>query len=235
MAMRGCGCFTKEILMRRWLAKLVIGLYLTATFGGIAAHAMNFGTSTHPAMYYFVWDMFCGWAAHEIRYHIVAEGESGTYYDLTSPPWSTFAPYGDLARAQYDVLGNALHKIAINTLKHTDHEPIRRILIAEEVWPKKYNLPDDLWAMRFDEPKDPHSYFWLKTTLDGDGTLVSHNSDYLSYLYTKTIANNPRLRADTQRGKPFFAVDPVHRTQSSGFGSDSYMGAETTWGRPSAN
>ena len=221
--------------MRRWFAKLTIGLYVSALFLGISAHAMNFGTSSHPAMYYFVWDMFCGWAAHEIRYHVVAEGESGTYYDVSQGPWSTFTPYGDLSRAQYDVVGNALHKMALNTLRHTDHEPIVRILVAEEVWAKKYNISDHMWEMRFDEPKDQKSYFWLRTVLGPDGTVYSHRPNYLSYLYTKTIANNPRLQADTQRGKPFFAISPIHRTASSGIGSDSYMGSETTWGQPSAN
>ena len=221
--------------MRRWFAKLTIGLYVSALFLGIGAHAMNFGTSSHPGMYFFVWDMFCGWAAHEIRYHIVAEGESGTYYDVSQGPWNTFTPYGDLSRAQYDTVGNALHKMALNTLKHTDHEPILRILVAEEVWPKKFNLPDHIWKMRFDEPKDPKSYFWLKTVLSPDGTVLDHRPNYLAHLYTKTIANNPRLQADTLRGKPFFAVSPALRTASSGMSSDSFRGAETTWGRPSAN
>lgn len=220
--------------MRRWFAKLTIGLYVSALFLGIGAHAMNFGTSSHPGMYFFVWDMFCGWAAHEIRYHIVAEGESGTYYDVSQGPWNTFTPYGDLSRAQYDTVGNALHKMALNTLKHTDHEPILRILVAEEVWPKKFNLPDHIWKMRFDEPKDPKSYFWLKTVLSPDGTVLDHRPNYLAHLYTKTIANNPRLQADTLRGKPFFAVSPALRTASSGMSSDSYRGTETTWSQPSA-
>ena len=221
--------------MRRWFAKLTIGLYVSALFLGISAHAMNFGTSSHPGMYYFVWDMFCGWAAHEFRYHLVAEGESGTYYDVSQGPWSTFTPYGDLNRAQYDTVGNALHKMALNTLKHTDHEPILRILVAEEVWPKKFNLSDRLWSLRFDEPKDPKSYFWVKTVLGPDGTVLSHRQNYMSYLYTKTIANNPRLQADTQRGKPFFAINPAHRAASSGISSDSFRGDEFFSGQPSAN
>ena len=221
--------------MKLWFAKLTIGLYLSMSFIGIAAHAMNFGTASHPAMYYFVWDMFCGWAAHEIRYHVVAEGESGAYYDVSQGPWSTFKPYGDLSRAQYDILGNGLHKIALHSLKNTDHEPILRIIVAEEVWPKKFNLPESLWNMRFDEPKDPKSYFWVRTTMDGDGTILSHRPNYLSYLYTKTVANNPRLQADTQRGKPFFAVSPIHRTAASGGGNSTYMGTETAWNSPSTN
>ncbi len=221
--------------MRRWFAKLTIGLYVSALFLGITAHAMNFGGSSHPAMYYFVWDMFCGWTAHEIRYHVVAEGESGTYYDVSQGPWSTFTPYGDLSRAQYDAAGNAHHKMALNTLRHTDHEPIVRILVAEEVWPKKFNLPDHVWNLRFDEPKDPKSYFWLKTVLDPEGNVLSHRPTYLSVLFTKTIANNPRLQADTMRGKPFFAVNPGYRSASSGISIDSTAGAEAIWDHPSAN
>ena len=144
-------------------------------------------------------------------------------------------PNGDLSRAQYDILGNGLHKIALHTLKTTDHEPILRIVVAEEVWPKKFNLPDPLWNMRFDEPKDPKSYFWVRTTMDGDGKILSHRPNYLAYLYTKTIANNPRLQADTQRGKPFFAINPTLRTAASGGNHSTYIGTETDWGSPSAN
>lgn len=221
--------------MKHALAKLTIGLYLSALSLGIVAHAMNFGTSVHPAMYYFVWDMFCGWSAHEIRYHVVAEGESGTYYDVSKGPWSTFSPYGDLSRSQYDAAGNSIHKMAINTLRQTDHEPILRILIAEEVWPKKFNLPDYVWNLRFDEPKDPKSYFWLRNELTPDGKVITNRPTYLSYLFTQTVANNPRLQADTVRGKPFFAIEPSQRTSATGNYRDSYMGSESVWNRPSAN
>ena len=221
--------------MRRWLAKLTIGVYLTALSAGIAGHAMNFGTSVHPAAYFFVWDMFCGWSAHEARYHLIAEGESGDYFRLSPAPWNTFAPYGDLERDQYDTMGNAHRKIALNTLNHTDHEPIVRILLVEENWPKKYNLPDHLWAARFDEPKDPHSYFWLKTIMAGDGTMMQSNRDFVSHLSNQMILDNPRLKADTVRGKPFFAVNPAHRSSVSGSGDDSFSGTQTAWSRPSAN
>jgi len=222
--------------MRRWLAKLTIGVYLTALAAGIAGHAMNFGTSAHPAIYYFVWDMFCGWSAHEVRYHLIAEGESGAHYRLSPAPWSTFAPYGDLERDQYDAMGNAHAKIAMNTLRHTDHEPIVRILLIEEAWPKKYNLPDHLWAARFDEPKDPHSYFWHKMTMSADGAVLQSNRDFVSQLTAQTIYDNPRLKADTVRGKPFFAVNPAKRNAVLAAESDdSYGGSESAWDRPSAN
>jgi hypothetical protein len=219
--------------MRRWLAKLTIGAYLTALAVGIACHAMNFGLSSHPAMYYVVWDMFCGWSAHEQRYHLIAEGESGNYYKLSPAPWHTFAPYGDLERDQYDSVGNAHPKIALNTLRHTDHEPITRIFLVEESWPKKYNLPEHLWVARFDEERDPHSYFWLRTTYAEDGSVLQHNGDYINYLISQSITDNPRLKADTVRGKQFFAVDPIYRNNS--VGADSYHGSDNQWLRTNAN
>jgi hypothetical protein len=221
--------------MQRWLAKLTIGVYLTALSLGVACHAMNFATSSHPLAYYFVWDMFCGWSAHEIRYHLIAEGESGAYYRLSPAPWNTFKPYGDLERDQYDAMGNAHRKIALNTLRHTDHEPIARILLVEENWPKKYNLPDHLWAARFDEPKDSHSYFWLKTVMSGDGIVLQSNPDFVAHLTNRMIMDNPRLKQDTVRGKPFLAVNPAHRGSVSGHGDDSIGGAAAVWNRPSAN
>lgn len=198
--------------MKKLWAKCVIGTYLTALSVGIVCHAMNYGLGSHPAMYFFVWDMFCGWAAQEVRYHLVAEGESGNFYRLSPPPWNTFAPYGDLDRDQYDVVGNCHARIAVNTLRHTEHEPMVRVLLIEEAWPKKYNLSDNAWAMRFDEPKDPHSYFWHRATYDTDGTPRHLGPDYISHLLTQSIIENPRLKADSLRGKPFFAVDPSHRS-----------------------
>jgi hypothetical protein len=213
--------------MRRWFAKVTIGLYMSAMIAGIAAHAMNFGTNSHPAMYFFVWDMFCGWSAHEIRYHLIAEGESGAYYDITEGPWGTFTPYGDLSRAQYDILGNLLPKIALNILKHTDHEPISRIHVAEEVWPKKFNLPDHLWKLRFDEPKEPKSYFWVLSSLDAEGRVITSRPNFLTHLHHQTIVNNPRLQADTQRGRPFFAIDLSHRSVAFAGGESTYTGTDS--------
>lgn len=219
--------------MNRWLAKLTIGSYLGALALGLVCHAMNFGLSSHPAMYYVVWDMFCGWSAHEIRYHLIGEGESGAFYRLSPAPWNTFAPYGDLERDQYDAIGNAHARIAMNTLRHTEHEPIHRIFVVEEAWPKKYNLPDHLWAHRFDEEKDPHSYFWLKTVFCGEGMVIQANRDYVANLIEQTIADNPRLKADTLRGKPFYAVDPVHRSTMA-IGAGTYTGSAML-DNPSAN
>ncbi len=201
--------------MKRWFSSLFIGLYLTAMSLGIASQTMNFGSTFHPVMYFFVWDMFCGWSSHEIRYHVVGEGESGTYYELTPGPWKQFMPYGDLARAHYDVLGNAQRSMALNALKRTDHEPMRRIVMIEEVWPKHYNMSDQAWAARFDEPKDPLAYYWQRSEMAEDGTVLGHVPEYLSYLRMKSVSDNPRLIDDLHRGRDHFVLSPYQRVASN--------------------
>ena len=197
--------------MKRWLSHAAISLYLAAMGIGIVSHTLNFGSSSHPVMYFFVWDMFCGWSSHEIRYHLIGEGESGTYYELAPGPWNSFMPFGDLARLHYDVLGNSHRKMALNTLKHTEHEPIHRVIMIEEVWPKKYNFSDAMWARRYDEPKDPMSYFWQRFEMTGEGRVISFVPDYLTYLNTKCVANNPRLRDDIQRQQQHYILTPNQR------------------------
>jgi len=201
-------------MMKRWCSNVVIGVYLTAISAGLVAQTMNFATTSHPIMYYFVWDMFCGWSSHEIRYHVIGEGESGTYYELAPGPWKQFMPYGDLARSHYDVLGNSHRKMALNALAHTDHEPIHRVVMIEEVWPKKYNMSDYSWSRRYDEPKDPISYFWQRSEMNEFGDVLSNVPDYLSYLRTSTVADNPRLIRDLHQGRDHFVLSPHQRMSS---------------------
>ena len=197
--------------MKSWFSKLVIGLYLSALSAGIVIHALNFGNASHPVMYYVVWDMFCGWSSNEIRYHVIGEGESGTYYELAPGPWTRFTPFGDLDRVHYDVLGNSHRRMALNALKRTDHEPMRRVIMLEEVWHKKYNLSDRIWGMRFDEPKEPMSYYWQRAAMLEDGTVTEAYPDYGNYLNQKAIAANPRLIQDLHIGKEHYVLNPSYR------------------------
>lgn len=197
--------------MRRWITHLFIAGYLGALATGIGIQTLKFGSGSHPLAYFFVWDMFCGWSVFEARYHLIAEGESGTYYWLSPGPWGEFSPYGDLTRNHYDYYGNGLLRMAMNTARHTDHEPLQRILFIEECWPKKYNLPDELWAMRFSEPKDPMSYFWLRDVYSADGERLEQRVDFLRQLHAESIYQNPRLKADSARGRPLFLLSPGER------------------------
>jgi hypothetical protein len=161
--------------MKRLLAVGTIVAYLGVLLAGLGSHALNYRTSAHPTMYFIVWDMFCGWSAYEDRTHIIGQGESGRYYDLASAPWGDYRPFGDVARHHYDPFAAHSGVLAQSTLRHTEHEPIQQIFIVQEMWAKKFNLPDKLWNERYPEPKNPHSYFHVRKILGPGGQVQADN------------------------------------------------------------
>jgi hypothetical protein len=194
--------------MKRLLASAFIAAYLFALSMGVFCHAVNYKVGSHPAMYFVVWDMFCGWAAHSTRMHVLAEGESGAVYELAPGPWGEYKPFGSLGRRHYDSLALSSANLAMNCLRHTKHEPIARIFIVEENWPKKYNLPDSIWEKHFDGPKEKHSYYQTRYILSEKGMVLRANPNWFSKQANLAIADNPRLQAESRRGKAFFAVSP---------------------------
>ncbi|QDU37819.1 hypothetical protein Mal4_21360 [Maioricimonas rarisocia] len=201
--------------MKKWLTSLGIAGYLALLGYGIACHTLGFNTYSHPGMYFLVWDMYCGWGTYENRLHVIGEGASGRYYELTPAPWGEFHPFGRIGRQNYDP--NALHvgRMGLNTLRYTDHEPIDRIIVIEENWPKKYNLPDHLWARRYDEPKDPQSYYHLRAVFDTEGKLVRRNPVWENVLAQRNVLDNPRLMSDMTKGRPYVVLDPSLRNRSA--------------------
>lgn len=190
--------------MKRWFAVLAIAGYLGSLCAGLACHTLSTGAARHPAMYYVVWDMFCGWGSYSTRVHMVAEGASGTYYELTPSPWGDFNPYGSLARINYDRVGIYLPKFAGNVLRHTKHEPITQVFVIEELWPKKYNLRDDVWTRVHGGQKDVHSYYNLWAVLNADGQPSQVYPNWMSKQSIFSISNNPRLHAEASRSRSFF-------------------------------
>ena len=120
--------------MRRLIACGVIGVYLFALAFGVFSHAVGYKSSSHVGMYFIVWDMYCGWSGYEVRHHIIAEGESGKYYELTPPPWGEFVPFGSAERHHYDGSTVYTGQITAHILAHTDHEPITQVVLVEESW-----------------------------------------------------------------------------------------------------
>lgn len=198
--------------MVKRLSALFIAVYLGILGYGLAAHAIGYKTYQHLGMYFIVWDMYCGWTGWESRTHLVGEGESGTYYELEPGPWGEICLFGDIGRRHYDSTGLHALTLARNTVAHTAHEPIVRYLTIEEAWAKKYNLPDNLWAQRYDEPKQFRSYHRIRSAYDGDGTQIAGNPNWQSWLHTQAIANNPRLQNDVQKRTPFITTDNFARS-----------------------
>ena len=206
--------------MKRLLTHTFIAAYLSALSWGILSHTVSFGTTSHPGMYYVVWDMFCGWSSYSSRNVIIAQGESGKYYELAPGPWGEFQPFGSIGRRHYDVNGGHAPKLALNALRQTKHERITRIIVIEEVWAKQYNLPDKLWNRQFDEPKDIHKYYQVRHVFTPDGGIVRSYPSWLGLQYTLAVSDNPRLKAEQRSGKPFF----VYRPQRGGRRVGSTLG-----------
>jgi hypothetical protein len=192
---------------RTWIAGGFIAAYLTAIGFGLFCHTFRWNLGLHPMMYYVVWDMFCGWAAYECRYHVIAEGVSGRHYQVLPGPWGDFRPFGDISRHHYDPDAASATRMAMNVLRHTRHEEITRLFVVEENWPKKFNMPDDQWAARWDEPKDPKRYYTLRQVVTPEGVLLQAYDNFYVQQGQQAVLANPRLAAEATRSQPFYAVN----------------------------
>ena len=187
-------------------ASLFIIGYLTALAGGVAANTFSYGATAHPLMYFLVWDMFCGWSAYESRMRVIGEGVSGQFYTVSPGPWGELRPHGDLGRQHYDASGAHCARMALNTLAHTQHEDLTRLFVVEEVWPKKFNMPDDGWAARWDEPKQRSRYYNLRHVVTPEGAILQTFPDWFSHQGHLVALANPRLAAEYSRSKPFMTL-----------------------------
>jgi len=190
--------------MKRTIAISTIVLYLGSLACGIASHTLQFGNAAHPAMYYVVWDMFCGWSGYETRNHLIAQGASGQYYRLTPVPWGDYQPYGPANRIDYDSFAMHGGAIARNILRNTEHEPIQQVYLIEENWSKRYNIPDYLW--RFEEPKEKHSYFHTRVTYNGDCEAIDAKMSWHSAIQAHHLNTNARLAQLRKNSRKVFAV-----------------------------
>ncbi len=194
--------------MKRWLVNLFIAGYLSVLGYGLAAHYVSYNVYASLAMYYIVWDMYCGWDCFETRRHLVAEGESGTYYDA-SPYWRELCPFGADERRHYDYDATHSGTIATNVLRRTDHEPIVRVLLVDEMWSKKYNLPEPLWRLRYEEPQQKRSYYYIRGQFRPDGVALERYRNWTNELAFQAMMNNPRSRDEIARSRPYVTSETL--------------------------
>jgi len=197
--------------MARRAAVAFIVCYLGILGYGLSAHTIGYKTYANLGMYFIVWDMYCGWGGWETRHQILAEGESGQYYDVGSPPWGEVCVYGGPDRRHYDMYGLHFHRMANNVARHTEHEPFVRYLVVEEAWSKKYNLPERLWAQRFEEPKEQRTYRRILSAYEGDGECIASNPSFSNWLMGLALGDNPRLQKDMTIHTPFMTTDQFSR------------------------
>lgn len=190
---------------RKFFAVSFIAIYLCYLSWGIAAHTLKLGSNIGPLNYFVVWDMFCGWSAWDMRTHIIAQGASGQYYDVKEP-WGAFTPFGSQPRIQYDSTGDLMSSHIRNILRHTDHEPIDRVYVVEEVWPKQYNLPPNLYAQYFERPNDRISYFHLRGVATENGEALAAFPSWHDQQSIASFYENPRLKRQARQGTQMFST-----------------------------
>jgi len=198
-------------MIKRWLAGVFIVSYLSALGFGIVSHALAFQQNSHPMMYFVVWDMFCGWSAYASRTHVIAEGESGKFYQLTPTPWGEYHPYSNLGRQHYDPFSSHCHRIGSNVLRQTNHEPINRMYVVQEAWAKKYNVPDAVWNRLYEEPKDKHSYYHVRGVYTPQGQAIELNDSWMNYQNMVSVADTRHLQYATSKSRPMYDTTVGHR------------------------
>jgi hypothetical protein len=208
----------------KWSAGLFIGCYLAVLSSGIVGHAMKIGLAGNALSYFVVWDMFCGWQAYDQRTHLIAESESGRYYDMREP-WGEFQPFGSLGRIQYDVYSHMIPKHIDHILSHTRHEPIDAVYVVQEVWPKQYNLPERLWKQNFGRERDKISYYHLRAVCNKHGGVLTLNPDWINQQRLNSISDNPRLRHEVRQAHSSFGAWYAPTAQTSGHGLRQSLGA----------
>lgn len=221
--------------MRRWFVGCFIAAYVSALGFGITCHAVRMGVFIHPAMYFIVWDMYCGWSAYNHRHRVVAEGVSGTYYDLNPAPWGSFRPYDRLDRLQYMLDLDKQAKVAVQVANHTRHEPFSRMFIIEESWAKQFDLPDYIWKAHNAIRRSPHTYTKIAVEMSGNGEIMNIFPNWLETQGRQMVTDNPRLQQEIRGSKSFWMVDEHRDAGNRYFSPSEPADAIRAVGSPTAN
>jgi hypothetical protein len=203
-------------MKRRLINAAICGYVCALVFGfGCVATQVRF---LWPPFYFLTFDMYGGWSGYDCKMQIIGEGESGRFYVLSPGPWGPFNPYSErLSRQCYDQIFEYGHRLARPGLAHTQHEPILRIFVVEQEYPKKFNLSNAQYQAYFLKPKPDRIYSHLRMVLSPDGEMLQQSPTWLRYQDNLSISDNPRLVAQATSKRPFV----WSAVQSPGPGGDS--------------
>jgi hypothetical protein len=153
---------------------LFCAAYLLATAWFAVRHVLGDSLS-HPAAYFFTWDMFPGYATETSRRMVVGHTRDGRFVKLLPDNLHRFR-WGindDVSRIDIDRNPRNLERAIERSLGeyNRDHakSPVKSVLVVEQYWPSRFNLPDDLYRETYGEP-NPHRWYWrfLEVPIDTD-------------------------------------------------------------------
>lgn len=193
--------------MKRRLQNGVIAAYILCFVGGFLAMSLHLAVPGQTFVYFVTFNMFSGWSCFEARMHVIGQGESGTFYQLSPGPWAEFHPYGSLARQHYDPHLENGWPFAENVLRHTTHEPIVRVIVIEEEYPKRLNIPAAQYEAYYNKPKIAQRYFSTRCVMDSHGYVLSQQPEWLRIQDQVSLLDNPRLISEADQHRAVELTD----------------------------
>ncbi len=189
--------------MKRWIVNAGIYGYLAALLFGFLCVACQVQFFSVP-MYFLTFNMYGSWSGYDCKMQVLGEGQSGRFYVLSPGPWGEFDPYSShVPRQSYDQAFEYGSILARPALAHTKHEPILRIFVIEQEYPKKFNLTDAQFEAYYGKPKPQRIYSHTRMVMSPEGEILSSAQTWLRYQDNLSIVDNPRLVTDATRSRPF--------------------------------
>jgi hypothetical protein len=157
---------------------LFCAAYLLATAWFAIRHVLGDSLS-HPAAYFFTWDMFPGYATESSRRMIVGYTRDDRFVKLLPDESHRFRWGINDEVSRFDVDRNDVNfKTAIaRSVRDYNREhrraPVDKVLFVVQYWPSRFNLPDDLYRRAYGEP-NPHRRYWqsYEVSIDKEGRVV---------------------------------------------------------------
>lgn len=150
--------------MRRAAVILVCVTYVAISLAFGVRHLLG-DSSSHPTAYFFTWDMFPGYATESSRRSMLGATESGRHVRLLPAANHHFrwGIHGNVQRIDVDRRPrNSLPQLTVQKdayNKQHPEDPIINVVIADQYWPAKFNLPDDIYESHYGQP-NPHRKYW---------------------------------------------------------------------------
>jgi hypothetical protein len=158
----GSSAFARRI--RRAGVLLFCAAYLLTTAWFTLRHVLGDSLS-HPVAYFFTWDMFPGYVTESSRRMVVGHTQDERFVKLLPSESHRFRWGINNEVSRLDVDRNAKNlewAIEQSVGEYNDahsKSPIKSVLIVEQYWPSRFNLPDDLHREHYGEP-NPHRRYW---------------------------------------------------------------------------
>ncbi|HET6325383.1 MAG TPA: hypothetical protein VFG04_11960 [Planctomycetaceae bacterium] len=189
--------------MKRWIVNAGICGYLAALLFGFLCVACQVQFFSVP-MYFLTFNMYGSWSGYDCKMQVLGEGQSGKFYVLSPGPWGAFNPYSSrLSRQCYDQVFEYGKFLARPGLSHTQHEPILRMFVVEQEYPKKFNLSDAQYQAYYEKPNPHRIYSHTRMVLTPEGEILAESPTWLRYQDNQSVVDNPRLFNEATHNRPF--------------------------------